>query len=59
MSEDKKLDLGQISDLLDIVERTFQRPRLKALHDAALAELEQISADLVEPKPAEQEAADA
>lgn len=47
-------NVGDISDLLDIVERTYGHPRLKAIHDKAYAALVEIAKeieDAAKPEP--------
>ncbi len=55
MSEE--LDFNHVATLLMVAEKTLGFPRLKPIHDAAVAELEaMIAPEPVEEEPVEEEA---
>jgi len=48
------MEPSKILELLGIVDATFNRPKLKTIHDKAMAELESYANDLV-PKPGKED----
>lgn len=57
MTEQKtEMQIGDLADLLDLIEKTRDYPKLKAIHDKAMKELEEIAKAIEEDnKPPEAE----
>ena len=50
------IDLDRAATLLHVADKAKQWPRLKAIHDAAMAELEAMQVPEAKPEPEEGEA---